>query len=102
MGTHPIFESDFDCLTDWRNRRVGKMKLFFGFIASILANENPGCIFAPGEFELQHSRNSGPIFKLISSCTEDPYLSDDGQFWILPEGSKCTKIMCQLKTGGNA
>jgi len=21
MGTHPIFESDFDCLTDFRNER---------------------------------------------------------------------------------
>jgi len=20
MGTHPIFESDFDCLTDWNSR----------------------------------------------------------------------------------
>merc|ERR1712106_766670 len=22
MGTHPIFESDFDCLTDWAKRRI--------------------------------------------------------------------------------
>jgi len=21
MGTHPIFESDFDCLTEWQERR---------------------------------------------------------------------------------
>ena len=74
------------------------MKLFFGFLSSIAAD----CIFAPGEFDLQHSRNSGPIFKLISSCTQDPIRDEDSGFWVLPEGSKCTKIMCQLKTGGNA
>jgi len=22
MGTHPIFESDFDCLTEWRDRKM--------------------------------------------------------------------------------
>merc|ERR1711911_159563 len=22
MGTHPIFESDFDCLTEWRKRKL--------------------------------------------------------------------------------
>jgi len=22
MGTHPIFESDFDCLTDWLRKNV--------------------------------------------------------------------------------
>merc|ERR1711935_476650 len=29
MGTHPIFESDFDCLTDWKNKenRITRVKL---------------------------------------------------------------------------
>merc|ERR1712137_1536970 len=22
MGTHPIFESDFDCLTEWRKKKI--------------------------------------------------------------------------------
>jgi len=25
MGTHPIFESDFDCLTDYENGRLNKI-----------------------------------------------------------------------------
>jgi len=24
MGTHPIFESDFDCLTDWNHKNTFK------------------------------------------------------------------------------
>jgi len=26
MGTHPIFESDFDCLTDWKTKSVKSEK----------------------------------------------------------------------------
>merc|ERR1712227_868251 len=25
MGTHPIFESDFDCLTEWLRRLIGQV-----------------------------------------------------------------------------
>merc|ERR1711868_116692 len=25
MGTHPIFESDFDCLTEWKKNTFGKI-----------------------------------------------------------------------------
>jgi len=29
MGTHPIFESDFDCLTEWQERwNLGQLKIF--------------------------------------------------------------------------
>merc|ERR1712233_183817 len=27
MGTHPIFESDFDCLTEWRRARQGHVRV---------------------------------------------------------------------------
>jgi len=27
MGTHPIFESDFDCLTDWFEIRLEELSL---------------------------------------------------------------------------
>jgi len=26
MGTHPIFESDFDCLTEWRDRKMPEIR----------------------------------------------------------------------------
>jgi len=29
MGTHPIFESDFDCLTDWAKVEVEKKYSIF-------------------------------------------------------------------------
>merc|ERR1712227_1082387 len=37
MGTHPIFESDFDCLTDMSNDR----KVDLGFIYKMLDTRDP-------------------------------------------------------------
>jgi len=37
MGTHPIFESDFDCLTERENRERENMKLVSGTRESELA-----------------------------------------------------------------
>jgi len=32
MGTHPIFESDFDCLTEWPRKPVGRGDLTGGIL----------------------------------------------------------------------
>jgi len=37
MGTHPIFESDFDCLTDWK-RRLSILHSFFLFFGNSRTN----------------------------------------------------------------
>jgi len=39
MGTHPIFESDFDCLTEWHffNKNLGRQAQ----AAAILSNSEP-------------------------------------------------------------
>jgi len=31
MGTHPIFESDFDCLTDFALAKIVSVKIVCGF-----------------------------------------------------------------------
>merc|ERR1712227_296926 len=41
MGTHPIFESDFDCLTEYRNRVGVRMKAsFLVFLVSVLNQDD--------------------------------------------------------------
>jgi len=41
MGTHPIFESDFDCLTDQRAGRVESARKVFESKTRCLNNESP-------------------------------------------------------------
>merc|ERR1712110_1203192 len=47
MGTHPIFESDFDCLTDWKKRdykslRTARKMRYLGLVVVI-------CLIIPSE-----------------------------------------------------
>jgi len=41
MGTHPIFESDFDCLTDFGSEINGRMKSLL-FLTLLAAAKNIG------------------------------------------------------------
>jgi len=42
MGTHPIFESDFDCLTDWFEIRLEELSLWsYLLIIKQLHRESP-------------------------------------------------------------
>merc|ERR1712130_782682 len=60
MGTHPIFESDFDCLTDWKCRTLDFLCFFF---RSSLSQQ-----LTPGRFNL----NAHPMAKAYTaSLTRD-------------------------------
>ena len=78
------------------------MKCGFGILGLFrLAVVSADCIIAPGEFPMTDLRSPGPIFK-SGTCSQMPLLSEDGNFWVLPEGTKCTRVMCLLKTGGSS
>merc|ERR1712242_104573 len=47
MGTHPIFESDFDCLTEWKNSRVSWLDW---------KKPSPNSKVAPSQVALHHHR----------------------------------------------
>merc|ERR1712226_385661 len=65
MGTHPIFESDFDCLTEGRllSERVG--------------NKDGAVILLQCEcdFERQLQKSKAPSYDIISTLEQIPYLA---------------------------
>merc|ERR1711970_1465065 len=74
MGTHPIFESDFDCLTDVKLRNDGSEERERGAQAEVKITEEEGWINRQSEGTVWPGRNHGPIrhFCLChSSCPGD-------------------------------
>merc|ERR1712176_1327679 len=43
----------------------------------------------------------GPLGEKLRACTQKPKISDDGKFWLLPEGATCTDFFCNFKHDPN-
>merc|ERR1711892_79247 len=92
MGTHPIFESDFDCLTEKRNR---KMDLDASFIDEFLSDN---CIDANEFGSLLHEADSSSSDDGFSgSSSFSPESSPPQQVYQSPSGSSGSYASSDLK-----
>merc|ERR1712042_168601 len=91
MGTHPIFESDFDCLTDWKNIMASQLmplelvdKCIGSRIHIIMRNDKEitGTLLGFDDF----------VNMVLQEVTE---------FETTPEGKKITKLEQILLNGNN-
>merc|ERR1711962_1221771 len=72
MGTHPIFESDFDCLTEWSTFRLsrGQSVGFCAASAVFPLNLIPRTLASPVSDSLQTSPLEYPEHQLSTSAKD--------------------------------
>merc|ERR1711908_243953 len=59
MGTHPIFESDFDCLTERRTKKIEKMAI----VHDMVVGQSAGHKVTANKVAPRHSRSRGQLTK---------------------------------------